>query len=155
MTPPNHQRMERTEARVGRPLCPVGSSRRASFPSGVEPARPVCAEVRSAAVSFAFCFLRRSWAASTYEQSAGLRQPQRGLSPPSNGPIMTERHRHVQRNSATAGAFSVNDLTPESCNARQVRRGAAGFNHALQRTRRGRRGCNRCVPWAGSLSLGR
>ena len=28
-------------------------------------------------------------------------------------------------------------------------------NHALQRTRRGRRGCNRGVPWAGSLSLGR
>ena len=31
---------------------------------------------------------------------------------------------------------------------------AASFNHALQRTRRGRRGCNRCVPCAGSLSLG-
>ena len=29
------------------------------------------------------------------------------------------------------------------------------FNHALQRTRRERRGCNRCVPCAGSLSLGR
>ena len=28
------------------------------------------------------------------------------------------------------------------------------FNHALQRTRRERRGCNRCVPCAGSLSLG-
>ena len=28
-------------------------------------------------------------------------------------------------------------------------------NHALQRTRRGRCGCNRCVPCAGSLSLGR
>jgi hypothetical protein len=28
-------------------------------------------------------------------------------------------------------------------------------NNALQRTRRGRRGCNRCVPCAGSLSLGR
>jgi len=28
-------------------------------------------------------------------------------------------------------------------------------NHALQRTRRGRRGCNHCVPCAGSLSLGR
>lgn len=28
-------------------------------------------------------------------------------------------------------------------------------NHALQRTRRERRGCNRSVPWAGSLSLGR
>jgi hypothetical protein len=28
-------------------------------------------------------------------------------------------------------------------------------NHALQRTRRGRRGCNRGVPCAGSLSLGR
>jgi hypothetical protein len=27
-------------------------------------------------------------------------------------------------------------------------------NHALQRTRRGRRGCKRCVPCAGSLSLG-
>jgi hypothetical protein len=26
-------------------------------------------------------------------------------------------------------------------------------NHALQRTRRERRGCNRCVPCAGSLSL--
>ncbi len=25
-------------------------------------------------------------------------------------------------------------------------------NHALQRTRRKRRGCSRCVPWAGSLS---
>jgi len=30
-----------------------------------------------------------------------------------------------------------------------------GANHALQRTRRKRRGCNRCVPCAGSLSLGR
>jgi hypothetical protein len=28
-------------------------------------------------------------------------------------------------------------------------------SHALQRTRRERRGCNRCVPYAGSLSLGR
>ena len=28
-------------------------------------------------------------------------------------------------------------------------------NHALQRTRRERRGCNRCLPCAGSLSLGR
>jgi hypothetical protein len=28
-------------------------------------------------------------------------------------------------------------------------------NHALQRTRRVRRGCNHCVPCAGSLSLGR
>jgi hypothetical protein len=28
-------------------------------------------------------------------------------------------------------------------------------NHALQRTRRERRGCNRGVPCAGSLSLGR
>src|SRR5262249_26051526 len=28
-------------------------------------------------------------------------------------------------------------------------------NHALQRTRRERRGCNHCVPCAGSLSLGR
>ena len=28
-------------------------------------------------------------------------------------------------------------------------------NHALQRTRRERRRCNRCVPCAGSLSLGR
>jgi hypothetical protein len=28
-------------------------------------------------------------------------------------------------------------------------------NHALQRTRRERRGFNRGVPWAGSLSLGR
>jgi hypothetical protein len=28
-------------------------------------------------------------------------------------------------------------------------------NHALQRTRRERRGSNRCVPCAGSLSLGR
>jgi hypothetical protein len=30
-----------------------------------------------------------------------------------------------------------------------------GANQALQRTRRERRGCNRCVPCAGSLSLGR
>ena len=28
-------------------------------------------------------------------------------------------------------------------------------NHVLQRTRRERRGCNRCVPCAGSLSFGR
>lgn len=28
-------------------------------------------------------------------------------------------------------------------------------NYALQRTRRERRGCNRCVPCARSLSLGR
>lgn len=28
-------------------------------------------------------------------------------------------------------------------------------NHALQRTRRERRCCNPCVPWAESLSLGR
>jgi hypothetical protein len=28
-------------------------------------------------------------------------------------------------------------------------------NHALQRTRREHHGCNRCLPCAGSLSLGR
>jgi hypothetical protein len=28
-------------------------------------------------------------------------------------------------------------------------------DHALQRARRESRGCNRCVPCAGSLSLGR
>ena len=45
---------------------------------------------------------------------------------------------------------------------RQVRRQEAARqmtttrpNHALQRTRHERRGCNRCVPRAGSLSLGR
>ena len=27
----------------------------------------------------------------------------------------------------------------------------AWLNHALQRTRHERRGCNPCVPWAGSL----
>src|SRR4029434_9449982 len=32
-------------------------------------------------------------------------------------------------------------------------REAAYLNHALQRTRRERRSCNRCVPCAGSLSL--
>jgi len=32
------------------------------------------------------------------------------------------------------------------------RREAAQFNHTLQRTRRERRGCKRCVPCAGSLS---
>ena len=34
-------------------------------------------------------------------------------------------------------------------------RAAASFNHALQRTRLVRYCCNRGVPWAGSLSLGR
>ncbi len=33
------------------------------------------------------------------------------------------------------------------------RRAAASFNHALQRTRRERRGCKRCVRCAGSLSF--
>jgi len=32
-----------------------------------------------------------------------------------------------------------------------LRRAAASFNHALQRTRRERRGCNRCIPCAGPL----
>jgi hypothetical protein len=35
------------------------------------------------------------------------------------------------------------------------RRGGWFANHALQRTRRERRGCNPRIPWAGSLSLGR
>ena len=38
---------------------------------------------------------------------------------------------------------------------RQVRRTAAGFNHTLRLTRPSRYCCNRCVPWAGSLNLGR
>jgi len=37
----------------------------------------------------------------------------------------------------------------------EASRAAASFKQALQRTRRGRRGCSRCVPCAGSLSLGR
>jgi hypothetical protein len=37
-----------------------------------------------------------------------------------------------------------------------LRFGSGWFaNHTLQRTRRERRGCHRCVPCAGSLSLGR
>src|ERR1044071_2621686 len=37
-----------------------------------------------------------------------------------------------------------------------LRFGSGWFaNHVLQRTRRGRRGCHRCVPCAGSLSVGR
>src|SRR2546426_6841192 len=36
-----------------------------------------------------------------------------------------------------------------------LRREAASFNHALQRTRPSRPGCNRAPSWAGSLSLGR
>jgi hypothetical protein len=37
----------------------------------------------------------------------------------------------------------------------QIRAQVRSPNHALQRTRRERRGCNPCVPGAGSLSLGR
>src|SRR2546422_11183654 len=36
-----------------------------------------------------------------------------------------------------------------------LRAPAASFNHALQRIRPSRRGCNRTPSWAGSLSLGR
>ena len=47
-------------------------------------------------------------------------------------------------------------LLDDACRHRgEAPRAAASFNHALQRTRLERRGCNRSVPWAGSLSLGR
>ena len=39
--------------------------------------------------------------------------------------------------------------------ARQAAAPAAGFNHALQRTAAGRRGCNRRASWPPSLSLSR
>ena len=147
----NHQRMARTGARVGCPLCHVGLSRGASLPSGVEPARRRFVKP----LSYADCFLSRPLASSTYAEWAWFRHLGRCLPPPNNGPMMTDQNRSVQPMVADAGQISVNCLTPEACAARQVRRGAAGFNHALQRTRPSRPGCNRTPLWAGSLSLGR
>jgi hypothetical protein len=147
---PNHQRIGKDRSACGTPACRVRSSRGASFPSVVEPARQTGASARSVAVSFAFCFFRRSWAASTYENPAWFWHLGRCLLPSSNGPIMTDQNRPVQ---SVGGQSSVSSLIPESCVARQVRRVAAGFN-ALQRTRRGVAVGNPRVPCAGSLSLG-
>src|SRR5258706_11956554 len=61
----------------------------------------------------------------------------------------------------TQSAKSVNDpkfdMTRFDEVSRRIRWSENEFSHglALQRTRRERRGCNRCVPCAGSLSLGR
>ena len=120
---PNNQRMELTGARGKR-------GRGASIPSGVEPARRRFVK----AFSYAFCFLRHLLASSTYAKSAWFRHPRRSLPPPGNSPIMTNYNRSVQSNVAAAGQTSVNNLIPESFDARQARRGAAGFNNALQPT---------------------
>jgi len=68
---------------------------------------------------------------------------------------------------ARLGRFSITHMAASRCRGRSLclrplRPGGACQNqktmtpnHALQRTRRERRGCNYCVPCAGSLSLGR
>ena len=58
--------------------------------------------------------------------------------------------RHTLRHSGRAAFF------PHSCYSRAVKGSACSVaNHALQRTRPLRSGCNRTPSWAGSLSLGR
>jgi hypothetical protein len=47
---------------------------------------------------------------------------------------MTDYNRSVQSNAAAAGQTSVNNLIPESFDARQARRGAAGFNKSPEPT---------------------
>src|SRR5208283_5232704 len=119
----NHQRIESTGALGKR-------GRGASNQSVVEPARRRFVP----SLSLAFCFLRDPLASSTYARSAGFWHPRRGLPSPGNRPIMTDQSQTVQFNDAATG-HSVNNLTLESLNLRQVRRGAAGFNQPPQPTR--------------------
>ena len=146
----NHQRMGRTGARRLRSVGRVGWSRGASFPSGVEPARRRFVK----AFSMRIAFWPSSWPQALTQNRRGCGIRSEVGRPPGNRPIMTDPNRAVQSHAA-AGQTSGSNLTPEALRLRQVRRAAAGFNHALQRTRPSRPGCNRCVPCAGSLSLGR
>ena len=128
--PPNLQRMELTGARSWRPNCRVMLSRGASIPSGVEPARRRFVK----AFSYADCFFRHPLASSTYAELPDLRHSRRGLPSSGNRPMMTDHESAVQSNDAVARPTSGSNLTPGSLNLRKVRRAAAGFNHALQRT---------------------
>ena len=120
----NHQRMEWTGARLGRPACREGLSRGASFPSGVEPARRRFVK----AFSYADCFFRHPLASSTYAELPDLRHSRRGLPSSGNRPMMTDHESAVQSNDAVARPTSGSNLTPGSLNLRKVRRAAAGFN---------------------------
>ena len=76
--------------------------------------------------------------------------------------VLLERRRYAERH-GVGGVHAFAVLEPLSeVDSRRMSLESFHFqfvatppNHALQRTRRGRRGCNRCVPGAGSLSLGR
>jgi len=54
-----------------------------------------------------------------------------------------------------SAVFGWIDGVPSSVDSTLARLRLNKPNHLLQRIRRERRGCNRGVPWAGSLSLGR
>ena len=121
---PNLQRMVLTGAREGRPICCVESSRGASIPSGVEPARRRF--VKSFSMRIAF------WPTSSHQ---ALTQKRHGCGilsevgcPPGNRPIMTVQDHAVQSNHADDRHTSVSILTPGSLNRRKARRAAAGFN---------------------------
>jgi hypothetical protein len=127
---PNHQRMELTGARVSCPNCREVSSRGASIPSVVEPARRRFVN----AFSYAFCFFRRPVASSTYADFPHLGQSCRGLPPSENRAMMTEPDHAVQPNTAATWQISGSHPQPESGNLRQARRAAAGFNKTLEPT---------------------
>ena len=125
----NHQRMGRTGARRLRSVGRVGWSRGASFPSGVEPARRRFVK----AFSMRIAFWPSSWPQALTQNRRGCGIRSEVGRPPGNRPIMTDPNRAVQSHAA-AGQTSGSNLTPEALRLRQVRRAAAGFNHALQRT---------------------
>ena len=73
----------------------------------------------------------------------------------SPGLVEPRSTRSIRQSSSMVHSRSFLQKRSASLRFSERRRGDVTPNHALQRTRRGRRGCNRCVPSAGSLSLGR
>ena len=126
---PNLQRMELTGARGRRRHERVRWSREASIPSGVEPARRRFVK----AFAYADCFFGDPLASSTYAEFPHLGHFRQGLPPSGNRPMMTD-HKHLVQPSAGIGKTSGDTLISESTNLRQARRGAAGFNTALEPT---------------------
>ena len=115
----NHQRIGKDRGAEERSFWLRVKSRRASFPSVVEPARPAGWGHHRSGGALAFCFFDGPWAASTYAKTARS-------APPAAAAIQGQSLR-------MRPGLVEPSLTPGASSARQARRGAAGFNHALQR----------------------
>ena len=110
----NHQRIGKDRGAERASLWLRVRLRRASLPSVVEPARSAGWRFRRTARRHAFCFLGGSRAAITCAEKGRIGPPE---------PVARQR--------PTVGAphgFFETNLTPGASTARQVRRGAAGFN---------------------------